>query len=100
MVASPVPPNNKAFATDYFVHLADAAALVTSLGFIGGPGTALAFPGTTTALANSGAPGAAVQQQLPNNATTSATAATAISALNAIGVTGGVVARGGAPGTT
>lgn len=94
-VASPIPPNNKAFATDYFLYLADAAALVKGLGFIGGTGTALTFPGTTTALTNAGTPGAAVQEQLPNNATTSATAATAVAALNAMGVTTGVVARGG-----
>lgn len=95
MVASPIPPNNKAFATDYFVHLADAAALVTSLGFIGGTGTALTFPGTSTALTNAGNIAGAVQQQLPNNATTSATSADVIGALYAIGVTSGVVARGG-----
>lgn len=95
MIASPVPPNNKAFATDYFVHLADAAALIRDLGLIGGTGAALSFPGASTALANAGAPGAAVLQQLPNNATVSATAATAVSALNAIGATTGVVARGG-----
>lgn len=87
-VANPIPPNNKAFETDYFLYLADAAALVQSLGFIGGKGTALSFPGTATALTNAGAPGAAVTQQLPNNATASITATTVAADLTAIGVTG------------
>jgi hypothetical protein len=95
VVSPPVPPNNKAFATDYFVHLADAAALLTSLGFIGGTGTAVAFPGTAAALTNAGAAGASVQQRLPNNAVTSATTTDVIAALTALGVTSGIVARGG-----
>jgi hypothetical protein len=99
-VANPVPPNNKAFATDYFVSMTDAAALIRSLGFIGGTGTPVVFPGTATALANSGAPGVAVMQQLPNNATTSATAAVVIAALTSVGVTNGVVARGTGSGTS
>jgi hypothetical protein len=100
VLSNPIPPNNKAFATDYFVHLTDAAALLQALGFIGGTGTPVAFPGTSTALANAGTIAAAVEQQVPNNATTSATAANVTGALDALGVTTGVVARGSGTSTT
>jgi hypothetical protein len=70
-----VPPNNKAFETDYFLYMRDAAAAVKGLGFIGGAGTTVTFPGTTSALANAGAMAAAVIQKLPNNAPVSSTAA-------------------------
>ncbi|MBV9278885.1 MAG: ferritin-like domain-containing protein [Chloroflexi bacterium] len=74
-VATAAPPNNKAFETDYFLYLRDAANVVKSLGFIGGSGQAVAFPGTTTALANARSMASAVIQKVPNNATTSVTAA-------------------------
>jgi Ferritin-like domain len=76
-VADAIPPNNKAFETDHFLYMLDAARAVAGLGFIGGTGTALPFPGTTAALATAGATAqTTVIQKLPNNATTSSTAAT------------------------
>jgi hypothetical protein len=70
-----VPPNNKAFETDYFLYMRDVVAALTGLGFIGGSGTSVAFPGTTSALANAGAVASLVVQKLPNNAPVSSTAA-------------------------
>jgi hypothetical protein len=103
IIANPIPPDNKAFATDLFLYLADAAALVKGLGFIGGTGTALTFPGVATALANSGAPGATVIQKLPNNATVSVLASDIIADIKGAGLTGLVAPQpslGGGTGTT
>ena len=74
-VTTASPPNNKGFETDLFVYMRDVAALVKQLGFIGGTGQAVTFPGIATALRNAGAMAGAVIQKLPNNATRSATAA-------------------------
>jgi len=73
-IAGDVPPNNKAFETDYFLYVRDAATVLTQLGFIGGSGTAVTYPGRAAALAAAGPFGGAVIQRTPNNATTSITA--------------------------
>jgi hypothetical protein len=75
-LADGIPPDNKAFETDHFLYMRDAAAALMGLGFIGGTGTALTFPGVTTALGNAGAMAAAVIQKVPNNAVVSSTPAT------------------------
>ncbi len=69
-----VPPNNKGFETDLFVYVADAATVLTGLGFLGGTGTAAAFPGYPAALAAAGSMASAVIQKAPNDATVSVTA--------------------------
>jgi hypothetical protein len=69
--ASSLPPNNKAFETDLFLYTRDAIALLQTLGFINGPGTAFAYPGRAAALAAAGAAGSAVIQRSPNNASSS-----------------------------
>jgi len=68
-VAGSVPPNNKGFETDLLVYVADAAKILTDLGFFGGSGTKATYPGTAAALATANNPG--VIQTLPNNATAS-----------------------------
>ena len=75
-----VPPNNKAFETDLLLYVRDAVPILTNLGFIGGSGTAVSYPGRAVAYATagmtpplSGSGGAAVIQRVPNNATSSVT---------------------------
>jgi hypothetical protein len=62
------PASNKAFATDLFLYIRDAAAVLHAIGLIGGSGTPVSFPGTDAALAAAGSIGAAVIQKSPNNA--------------------------------
>jgi hypothetical protein len=93
IIAGPIPPDNKAFETDLFLYVADAASLLKGLGFIGGTGTSLTYPGEKTALANSGAAGAAVVQKLPNNATVSIVPSDVIGDISAAGLTGLVASQ-------
>ncbi|MDQ2740833.1 MAG: ferritin-like domain-containing protein [Chloroflexota bacterium] len=67
------PPNNKGFETDLLLYVRDAATILTQLGFIGGKGTAAAYPGRTAALAAAGPMTAGVIQNTPNNATSTVT---------------------------
>jgi hypothetical protein len=67
------PPGNKAFETDLLLYVRDEYALVTALGFIGGTAPAVSYPGRDAALAAAGAPGAAVIQRTPNNASSTFT---------------------------
>jgi hypothetical protein len=71
---SHIPPNNKAYETDLFVYVRDAAAVLVQLGFIGGSGASASYPGRAAALTAAGPMATAVIQQSPNNATTSVTA--------------------------
>lgn len=73
-MAADIPPNNKGYETDLFLYVRDAAAVLVGLGFIGGTGTAAAYPGRAAALAAAGPMVTTVVQQMPNNATTSLTA--------------------------
>jgi hypothetical protein len=59
------PPNNKAFESDIVYHVADAATILTNLGFIGGTGTKVTYPGRAAALAAAGSVGAAISDQKP-----------------------------------
>lgn len=65
-VSSAVPPNNKAFETDLFLYTRDAVTALTALGFIGGKGVTVPYPGRDKALAASG--NQPVIQRTPNNA--------------------------------
>ncbi|PZS09867.1 MAG: hypothetical protein DLM70_01045, partial [Chloroflexi bacterium] len=74
-VAADIPPNNKAFETDLFLYVRDAAKVLGDLGFLGTAATKASYPGIPTALAAAGAMAqAAVIQKTPNNATSSLTA--------------------------
>lgn len=46
-----IPPNNKAFETDVVHYVKDAAAMLHDLGFIGGSGNQVTYPGRSAALA-------------------------------------------------
>jgi hypothetical protein len=72
---SSIPPNNKAFETDLFLYVRDVYSLFKQLGFVGGTGTTVTYPGRTAALALAGPMAGAVTQKTPNNASTSVTAA-------------------------
>lgn len=72
--AQDAPPNNKAFETDLFVYVADAAKVLSDLGFLGTGAIKANFPGYDAAFAAAGAEKDAVIQTTPNNATTSVTA--------------------------
>ncbi len=63
--AMDIPPNNKAFETDVVYTVADAATMLKQLGFIGGSGTQVMYPGRAAALQAAGSVGAAVQNQKP-----------------------------------
>jgi len=69
------PPNNKGFETDLLLYVRDAATILTQLGFIGGKGTAAAYPGRAAAVAAIGPMMAGVIQNTPNNATSTVTVA-------------------------
>lgn len=70
---SRVPPNNKGFETDLFLYVREAAGLLTSLGFLGGTGTAATFPGLDVATAAVGPLFGRVIQKAPNNASEATT---------------------------
>lgn len=73
-VGTAVPPNNKAFETDLFLYVEDAAKTLVGLGVIGHPTRPqLTYPGDEAALAAAGEIGQMVIQRSPNNATTSIT---------------------------
>lgn len=72
-VQSESPPGNKAFETDLLLYVRDEYALITNLGFIGGTSPPVQYPGRDAALAAAGAPGAAVIQLTPNNASSTFT---------------------------
>lgn len=59
------PPNNKAFSSDVVYKVADAATILTNLGFIGGTGTKVTYPGRAAALAAAGSVGAGLSDQKP-----------------------------------
>lgn len=61
-----IPPNNKAFETDVVYYVKDAAAMLTSLGFIGGTGAKVTYPGRAAALAAAGQIGAGILDQEPS----------------------------------
>ena len=63
-----VPPNNKGFETDLLLHVSDAATILGQLGFVGGSGTAVNYPGDAAAIAAQGPMATAVIQKTPNNA--------------------------------
>lgn len=69
-----IPPNNKAFETDLFLYVRDAAIVLSDLGFLGKGAVKAAFPGEAAGLAAAGAMARAVIQTTPNNATSSVTA--------------------------
>jgi hypothetical protein len=60
-----VPPNNLAFEMDVVYYVKDAAKMLTDLGFIGGKGTQVQYPGRAAALAAAGAQATNVTQQTP-----------------------------------
>lgn len=73
-VGTAVPPNNKAFETDLFLYVGDAAKTLAGLGVIGSPTRPqLTYPGADAALAAAGDMGRMVIQRSPNNATSSIT---------------------------
>jgi len=73
-VATAIPPNNKAYETDLFLYVGDAARTLVGLGVIGHPTRPqLTYPGADAALAAAGDIGKLVIQRTPNNATTSIT---------------------------
>jgi len=59
------PPNNLAFESDLFTSVADAAKALETLGFIGGTGTVVTYPGRGAALSAAGAMASAVTNQKP-----------------------------------
>ena len=61
-----IPPNNKAFETDVVYYVRDAARMLQDLGFIGGTGTKVTYPGRAAALAAAGSVGAAISDQKPS----------------------------------
>ncbi|GAC1321551.1 MAG: hypothetical protein NVS2B16_03060 [Chloroflexota bacterium] len=68
--SSAIPPNNKAYETDLFLYVSDAAATLIALGVIGHPTRPqLTYPGADAALAAAGDIGKMVIQRSPNNAT-------------------------------
>jgi|SRR5579884_1109143 len=72
--ATDVPPNNKAFETDLFLYVRDAAAVLGDLGFLGTGSIKASYPGTAAGLAAAADMASAVIQQTPNDAATSVTA--------------------------
>ncbi len=61
-----IPPNNLAFESDLFLTVADAATALTNLGFIGGTGTQVTYPGRGTALAAAGSVVSSITDQKPS----------------------------------
>jgi len=73
-VATAVPPNNKAYETDLFLYVSDAATTLIGLGVIGDKSRPqLAYLGAAAAMAAAGDIGKMVIQRAPNNATSSIT---------------------------
>lgn len=60
-----VPPNNLAFEMDVVYYVRDAARMLQDLGFIGGTGTQVTYPGRAAALEAAGAQATSVVQQTP-----------------------------------
>jgi hypothetical protein len=67
-VAAAVPPNNKAFETDYLLYVRDIVGILVQLGFFNGSGTPLAELEDAEVGAAAGPMAKAVIQQTPNNA--------------------------------
>lgn len=65
---SDVPPNNVAFESAPFATVADAAAALKSLGFIGGTGTQVTYPGGAAALTAAASIAGSVQNTTVTNA--------------------------------
>jgi hypothetical protein len=65
--ASGLPPNNKAFETNVVNTVGDAATQLTALGFIGGSGTQVTYPGRTVALQAALPAGASVIEITPSS---------------------------------
>ncbi len=61
------PPNNKAFETNMFMTVGQAATALGTLGFIGGTGAQVTYPGRATALSTAGVQATAVMNQVPQN---------------------------------
>jgi hypothetical protein len=72
-VATAVPPNNKAFATDLFLYSTDVLAVLKKLGLIGGSAPAVSYPGRDAVLAAAGPMAGALLQKKPNNASSTLT---------------------------
>lgn len=70
-----IPPNNKAFGTDYFLYVRDAYQFQVDLGFFGKNPVLLHYPGRDSALALAGPMAGGVLQKTPNNASVSTTGA-------------------------
>lgn len=62
-----VPPNNKAFETNVVATVGDAAKQLQTLGFIGGSGTQVMYPGRAAALQAAAPMLGAVLETTPNN---------------------------------
>lgn len=73
---SHVPPNNKAFETDLFLYVREAAGVLQGLGFVGGTGTPAPFPGLAAATTAAGSTFGKLIQLAPNNAAEGSTAPT------------------------
>lgn len=61
-----VPPNNVAFESDLFPTVAAAAVALQQLGYIGGTGTQVTFPGDAAALAAAGSVVSSIMNQKPS----------------------------------
>ncbi|MGH3282471.1 MAG: hypothetical protein ACRDNW_25510, partial [Trebonia sp.] len=72
--AADVPPDNKAFETDLFLYVRDAATVLGELGFLGTGAIKAPYPGSAAGLSAAGDMATAVIQQTPNNAISSVTA--------------------------
>ena len=70
-LAKGVPPNNLAFESNVVATVGDAAKQLQSLGFIGGTGTQVTYPGRAAALAAAAPIISSVIQTTPNNSTPS-----------------------------
>lgn len=69
-----IPPNNKAFETALFVYVADAAKVLSDLGFLGTGAVKASYPGRATALATAAPMVPKVIQTMPNYPNSSVTA--------------------------
>jgi hypothetical protein len=67
-VAAALPPNNKAFETDYLLYVRDVVGILVQLGFFNGSGTQLAELEDPAVIAAAGPMAKLVIQQMPNNA--------------------------------
>lgn len=64
---SRIPPNNKAFESNVVATVGDAAKMLMQLGFIGGTGTQVMYPGRAAALAAAAPVVANVTDQTPSS---------------------------------